>query len=162
MEANEHQIQQAQSTFQALCKMLDTRNWHYTKDEAKLQIECGVKGEDLPIELRILVLPRQQIVQLLSLLPLSFPSDKITDGAIATAVATYNLVDGSFDYNIKNGHVVFRLTSSFRESLLSDDLFEYMLMVSASTIDAYNDQFFSISKGMLTLQQFVEKETNNQ
>ena len=33
-----------------------------------------------------------------------------------------------------------------------------MIMVSAGTIDNYNDKFFMLSKGMITLQQFIEQE----
>ena len=54
--------------------------------------------------------------------------------------------------------ILFRLTSSYRESILSEDLFEYMIMIAASTVDVYNDKFFMISKGMLSIQQFIESE----
>lgn len=54
--------------------------------------------------------------------------------------------------------LLFRLTSSYKESTLGEALFEYMIMVSAATIDNYNDKFFMISKGMMTVQQFIESE----
>lgn len=33
---------------------------------------------------------------------------------------------------------------------------QFQLMVSASTIDAYNDKFFMISKNMMSFEQFLE------
>jgi hypothetical protein len=35
-----------------------------------------------------------------------------------------------------------------------------MMMVAASTVDNYNDKFFMLSKGMITIQQFIEQEGN--
>ena len=86
------------------------------------------------------------------------PEDKRVDGAIAVCAANYGLVDGSFDYDLRDGEIRFRLTSSYRESALSEDLFEYMIMVSAATVDQYNDKFFMIAKGIMTVQQFLEQE----
>jgi hypothetical protein len=67
-------------------------------------------------------------------------------------------VDGCFDYDLSDGQILFRLTSSYRDSLLSEALFEYMVMVSASTIDKYNDRFFMLAKGMISLEQFIEMD----
>ena len=97
-------------------------------------------------------------MQLLSRLPFQIPEDKRVDAAIAICVANNGLVDGSFDYDIGEGDITFRLTCSYRESFLSADLFEYMILVSAGTIDDYNDKFFMIAKDMMSVQQFIEKE----
>ena len=37
-----------------------------------------------------------------------------------------------------------------------------MLFVSAQTIDRYNDRFMSLVKGNMTLQQFVDLDSENQ
>ena len=68
------------------------------------------------------------------------------------------LVDGSFDFDMAEGRISFRLTTSYIESILGKKLFEYMLMVSASTIDEYNDKFLMISKGMISFEQFLDSE----
>lgn len=44
-------------------------------------------------------------------------------------------------------------------TLLCKELFEYMLMVSAATIDEYNDKFLMIAKGMISFEQFLESES---
>ena len=33
-----------------------------------------------------------------------------------------------------------------------------MILIAASTSDKYNDKFFMLAKGMLTVQQFIEQE----
>ena len=151
-------MEKAKEVFDALVNMLDTRDWKYDKFEEDLVIKSGIKGEDLPIEFLIVVKPNNQVVQLLSRLPFQIPEDKRVDAAIAICVANNGLVDGSFDYDISDGDITFRLTCSYRESYLSADLFEYMILVSAGTIDDYNDKFFMIAKDMMTVSQFIEKE----
>lgn len=148
----------AKEVFDALVNMLDTRDWKYDKFEEDLVIKSGIKGEDLPIEFIVVVKPQNQVVQLLSRLPFQIPEEKRVDAAIAICVANNGLVDGSFDYDIAEGNITFRLTSSYRESELGADLFEYMILVSAGTIDDYNDKFFMIAKDMMSVQQFIEKE----
>ena len=156
--AEEMNMQKAKEVFGTLTKMLDTRDWKYEKHEDKLLIKSGVKGDDLPVEFIVVVNPRNEVVQFISAMPFNMPEDKRVDGAIAVCAANYGLVDGSFDYDLRDGEISFRLTSSYRESTLSEDLFEYMIMVSASTVDQYNDKFFMIAKGMMTVQQFLEQE----
>lgn len=102
--------------------------------------------------------PRNELVSFISLLPFKAEESKRIDMALAICVANYGLKDGSFDYDLSDGTILFRLTSSYRDSILSEKLFEYMLLVAASTVDNYNDKFFMISKGMLPVQQFIESE----
>lgn len=156
--AEVYNLEKAKSTFATLCKTLDNMEWHYQMDEERLLIKSGVQGEDLPIEFIVRVNPDNEIVSYHSLLPFKISEEKRIDGAIAVCAANYGLVDGSFDYDISDGEIIFRLTSSFRGSVLSEELFEYMISVASSTVDGYNDKFFMISKGVMTVQQFLESE----
>ncbi len=158
--SEEINMQKAKEVYGTLIKMLDTREWHYEKHEDKLLIKSGVKGEDLPVEFIVVVNPRNEVVQFISSMPFNMPEDKRIDGAIAVCVANYGLVDGSFDYDLRDGEIRFRLTTSYRESVLGEDLFEYMIMVAAATVDNYNDKFFMIAKNMMTVQQFIEQENS--
>ena len=151
-------MKKAVEVYDTLCSMLDNIGWKYDKVEEKLMIKSGVKGEDLPIDFLVIVKPRNQVVQFISSMPFNMPEDKRVEGALAVCTANYGLVDGSFDYDLSDGQIVFRLTSSYRDSLLSEALFEYMIMVSASTIDNYNDRFFMLAKGMISLEQFIEMD----
>lgn len=148
----------AKETYVQLCKMFDNLGWCYEKMEDDLTIKSGVKGEDLPIEFVMRVNPRNELVSFISWMPFEIDESKRIDMALATCVANYGLADGSFDYDVTDGTVLFRLTSSYKGSVLSEELFEYMLMLSVSTVDQYNDKFFMISKGVMTVQQFMESE----
>ena len=155
---SEVNMEKAKEVYKTLCDMLDHKEWNYDKVEDDLVIKSGVKSDDFPIEFIMRVNPKNQLVSYLSCLPFKISEEKRIDAAIAVCVANYGMVDGSFDYDISDGSIIFRLTSSYRDSVLGEDLFEYMIMVAASTIDNYNDKFFMISKGMLSIEDFIKQE----
>ncbi len=76
--------------------------------------------------------------------------------AVAVCDANNGMIDGRFDYNINDGRLFFRMTSSFRESLIGEVLFQYMIICACRTIDAYNDKFFELAKGLISLDQFIK------
>lgn len=156
----EYDMKKAVEVYDTLCSMLDNIGWKYDKVEEKLMIKSGVKGEDLPIDFLVIVKPNNEVVQFISSLPFNMPEDKRVEGALAICAANYGMVNGSFDYDLSDGQILFRLTTSYRDSQLSEALFEYMIMVSASTIDKYNDRFFMLAKNMITLEKFMEMDGN--
>ena len=156
--ADEKVMKQAQSVYETICKTLASRDWNFTRHDDKLMINCGARGEDLPMDIFIIVNPQAQVVSLISPMPFKIGEDKRVDAALAVCVANYGLVNGTFGYDLADGEIRFRIVSSFRESILSEELFNYMVLVAASTIDDYNDKFLMVSKGMLTIQQFIEWE----
>lgn len=158
---SEMNMVKAQETYDVLCKMLDNKEWHYEKIEEDLVIKSGVKGDDFPIDFIMRVNPRNEVVSFISWMPFNIDASKRVDLALAVCAANYGLADGSFDYDLSDGTIMFRLTSSYKESTLSEALFEYMLMVSAATVDRYNDKFFMLTKGMMSIQQFLESEQNS-
>ena len=158
--ADENQLKQAQATFETLCAVLDKYEWKYKKDSEKLSIECGAQGEDLPMSIDIIVDAEMTIVILLSHLPFIIPEDKRLEFAVAVSIINNKLVDGSFDYDVNSGHVIFRMTSSFLESVMGSEALAYMLFYSCQIIDEFNDKFLMLSKGMTTLEQFIELSAN--
>ena len=154
--AEEKDIRQAKVAYDTLCEMLKERDWHYESDEDNFTIMCGARGEDLPMEIRVQVDPERLIVTLLSQMPFSVPEDKRVEMALAVSAINFSLVDGSFDYNFVDGTMLFRMTSSYRESLVGKDMFEYMLYVSCKTIDDYNDKLLMIIKEKMTIEDLVK------
>ena len=154
--ADANKLKQGQQAFKTLCAMLDEIEWHYKKDEENLRITSSAKGDDLPIDINFSVDVERQLIMFLSKMPFTIPESRRVALAIAVSAANFPMVDGSFDYNFSEGLIYFRLTSSFRESLLSKELFKYMLMVSCNTIDEYNDKFLLISKNEMTHEEIIE------
>lgn len=152
-------LQKAREVYESLISMLDNINWSYDRDDEKLTIKSGVNSEDFPVEFIVVVNSKNEVVQFISQLPFKAPEDKRIDMAIAVNVVNWGLCDGSFDYNVGDGRIIFRMTSSYRDSYLSEELFKYLIMVAASTVDNYNDKFFMLSKGMISIQKFIEENS---
>ena len=153
--ADEKQLKQARAAFQALCEMLEEKDWHYEKDAENFLITCGAQGEDLPMEIRISIDAERQLIMLLSQMPFKISEDKRTALAVAVSVANNGMVDGSFDYDYLGGDIIFRMTSSFRDSLVGKDVFEYMLYCSCFTIDNYNDKFLMVAKSDMSNEEIL-------
>lgn len=153
-------LELAQATFATLCKSLDDNDWSYKKNEEKMTIECGAQGDDLPMDFTIAVDADRMTVVLLSHLPFKIQEDKRLEAAVAVCAINNVCVDGCFDYDVAGGHLFFRMTNNFLESVLSEEVFRYMLLLSCQFVDKYNDRFLMLSKGMLSLEQFLEKLTD--
>lgn len=145
----------ARATYETLCRFLDSKKRQYTKDEEQLLINCSVRGEDLAMPITVKIYSDRLIAVLISHMTFEIPEDKRLDVAIAICAINNRVINGSFDYNIKDGSIYFRMSNSFMESELSTEVFEYMLMCSCSTIDEYNDKLLMLAKGMISLQQML-------
>ena len=151
----EKDMKQARAVYNALCAMLDERGWRYAKDESKLNIRCGAQGEDLPMDIVIEVDVDRELVSLLSRMPFEVPENRRTALAIAVTLANKGLVDGSFDYDYLNGRIYFRMTSSYRQSIIGKNLLAYMLECSCFTIDQYHDKFLTVAKSEMTIEEIM-------
>lgn len=147
----------AQEAYETLCTTLDNIGWHYERMDDDLKIMFGVGGDDLPMAFLILVDADRQLIRLLSLLPFQMSDEKRIDGAIATSAINYAIADGSFDFDIETGRILFRMTSSFRESLIGEELFKYMVSVACLTVDRYNDKLCAINDGELSIEDFIKE-----
>jgi len=143
--------------YEGICRVLDSKNWRYTRKDEDLSIILTVNGDDLAMDLIIMTDAERELVRIVSPLPFAMNEDKRIEGAIATCAITYKLADGSFDYDLDTGKIYFRLTSSFRGGCnIGDKLLEYMVDISLYTIDKYNDQLMALNKGYVKVESFFE------
>jgi len=137
---------------------LDNRNFKYEPHDDDMVITLTVTGEDLPQPTLIRVIEDRQLVQILSPIPSKIPEDKRVDAAIAVSVANYGMINGAFDYDFSDGEIRFRVAAGFRGAELTDPDIEYLLGITFHTTDRYNEKFFMLGKGLMTLEQFIQAE----
>ena len=154
--ADQNDLKQAQAVYKALCDMLDGQKWHYNRDDDKLTIDCSAQGEDIPMNIIIEVDAERYLVTLLSPMPFAVPENRRKELAVAVSQANNGMIDGSFDYNFTNGRIMFRMTASYRNSLISKELLFYMLKCSCSTVDNYNDKFLMVAKNNMSIAEILE------
>ena len=73
--ADEKVMKQAQSVYETICKTIASRDWKFTRHDDKLMINCGACGEDLPMDIFIIVNPQAQVVSLISPMPFLIGED---------------------------------------------------------------------------------------
>ncbi len=154
---DEKKVELAKQVYATLCAAIDKREWNYQKDEEKLVAYFGVSGDDIPMQFILVVDAERQLIRVMSPLPFKMSEAKRMEGAIATCAASYGMADGSFDYDLSDGTIVFRMTASFRESLIGEGLFQYLISCSCAMVDEYNDQFLAIDKGLMSITDFLAK-----
>lgn len=155
---SEINIERAYEVYEAFCKGMTEMDWKYERDEDDLVIRTGIRGEDLPMDIIVKVSPKAQVVSVLSPMPFKISEEKRIEAAVAVCVANHGMINGCFDYDISDGGILLRLATSYIKSEINLDLIKYVLMTTACTVDNYNDRFFALSKGLLTIEQFIEKE----
>ena len=148
----------AQQIYDSLVKMLEERDWKFRRFDEDLVVSAIIGTQDLPVEFTVRVNESSEALMFRSVLPIKFPENKRVEGAVATCVASYGLPKGCFEYDISDGEIAFRFASSYVDTVLSDDLMEKMILYSAGVIDRYNDNFFALAKGFMTLDDFISKE----
>lgn len=151
-------LQKAKTVFENLCTALDNKGLKFQRNDDELSIYLIMNGDDIPMHINMRVDADRQLISVISIFPFDICEDKRVDATLAVCYVNDRLADGSFDYNIKDGTLLFRMTASFRDSLIGEEAFIYMLACSSTTIDAFNDKFLMLDKGMITLEQFIEND----
>ena len=150
----------AQNVYSNICSMFEDMNFNHERDDENLVIRSTVHGDDIPMDIVIIVNQDSQTVSFFSPMRFKVPDDKISEMAIAIAIANNGLRNGSFDFDISDGKILFRMTACYIDSILGKELYRMMLIISSNTIDRYNDKFLMLSKGMISLEQFAASDKN--
>lgn len=153
--------QRAIEVYEQLCGMLDKMNFHYTKEgkdkDGDYLIHFAFSGDDLPMQFVMFMDVNRQLIRLMSKLPFAFSEGKRVDGAVVVSRANYKMVDGNFDYNFATGEIIFKITTSFLDSVIGEDLLLYMIRLGVSMVDEFNDKFYAIDRGEMTVEEFLAK-----
>ncbi|MCM1439109.1 MAG: YbjN domain-containing protein [Roseburia sp.] len=129
----------AKKNFKTLCKTLDQNKWKYEKDKKNFKINIDPDFNDVDFNVRISFNTGLEIISVY--IPVSTaPRDRREIAAIAVSVANYDFIAGSFDYNCMSGNIIFRMTSTYADSLLSAKVFEYLLNQSCKIVKNYRSK----------------------
>ena len=144
----------AKEVYEKLCAAIEARDWKYEKKEEDLVVVFSVSGEDIPMHFVIKVDANRSLVRITSPLMFHMPEEKRVDGAIASCAASFGLADGSFDYDLSDGSIAFRMTATYRDSEISEKMLQYMISCACHVVDLYNDKFLMLSLGKIDVDAF--------
>ena len=147
----------ASDVYQLFLKHFDEHDFRYEKNDADLVIKLTVQGEDLPQPTVIRVIEKANAVLIQSPMPFSVPEDKRTDMAVAITIVNYSMINGGFEMDLSNGMLSYKIAQGLFDEDFSEKTVEYMLTLTFGSTDRFNDKFFGLAMGMMTLEQFIEK-----
>ena len=142
---------EAKQHFSLLSRAFDKEGWKYSTEDEKMRLNSSFRGEDLSIPIVLRIDEDRRLIRGHSVLPFNFGDQKRVEGAVATTMINWYLVNGSFDYDMSDGQVVYRITESYRDCDLSTEVVKYMVNCMVGTVDDYNDILLAISKGTMSL-----------
>ena len=148
-------LDSAKQVYKFMCESLESRGLEFGKEEDELIVHFGVLCDNKPMQIILTVDIERQLIRLMSPMPFKIGESKRIEGAIATCAASFGMVDGSFDYDISNGSIVFRMTSSFMDSSIGKGLFDYMINCSCAMVDNYYTMFLELDKGLIGVDKFI-------
>ena len=150
-------LERAAQVYQLIKSHLSSKGMKFEPHDDDKVITMTAQGEDLPMPLLIRVIGDREVLHISSPLPGRIPEDKRIDTAVALAAINNHLMNGNFDLDLDSGLVVYRVCQSFHDNDISEEQIHYLLAIVFITMDEYNDTLFMMAKGMLTLEQLLEK-----
>jgi hypothetical protein len=144
---------EAKAVFDSLVAHLNKINLKFAQEELedRFVIRFNMSGDDIPMRFFLYVNPDKQIITLHSPQPVKFPADKLDLACKAICAINYRLSDGDFQIDVRDGEVLFNMSNCYAGSLISGDVFDYMLGMSINIVDEFNDKLLMLSKGMIGL-----------
>lgn len=160
MGDNSIKSERADAVYNGIISALNQRDWNFKSDDEQRLITFGVRGNDLPVKLRIYVDMENEMIRIVSPMTFKMKEDKRVIGTMAVTVINYALSVGAFSINMADGEVVYVLASSYMDSTLTEDVYESMIDLTVNTVDNYNDRLFAMNMGLLEFDEFMAQETS--
>ena len=155
--SDEIKLAHAQRVYKTLCSALEKDKLKFSRIDEELAVEFTISGEDLKVTLRPQVNAKAEVITIVSRLPFDIKKDRRVDAALGVCAINHVLVDGVFDYNVTTGALFFRLTHSYCGCEVSERALLTAVYVAYGIIDKYNDNFFMLSTGMMSIEEFIKQ-----
>lgn len=146
----------AQRAFDRLCQVLDNMKWKYNRDVANRIITTTAVGNDLTINLRMVVSEERRLMYIKSVMPFEVSEGKRDLVGKALHIANYSILNGCFEYDQFAGRLGFRIVIPFFDCELSEEVYRYAVMLTCQMVDKFNDKILNLINGKMSLQEFRE------
>lgn len=145
---------EAKTVYQTLCRTLDNMKWHYDPEPENFVVRTSAVGNDLSMKLYMKVDVERSVMYLKSPMPFNVPPEKRSIMCEALIIANWAMLNGSFEMDLSDGYMGFKVVIPFMESLLGEKACRYMINMSCQMVDLFNDKFEAVNNGTMTLRDF--------
>lgn len=152
----------AKALFSTLCATLDDMQWKYTKEQGDKDdgedyvIRTNVKGDDFTMVFFLVVDVGRQLLYVKSPLPFKAPQERRELVAQAVVAANYRMLNGSFEMDLTDGYVAFKVVVPFAESIISQVTCKYVVLMACKMTDVFGGAIKNVSDGEWDLQRFMQ------
>ena len=146
----------AKVLYSTLCQTLDNMNWKYNKEEDEFIIRTSAVGEDLSMKLMMRIDADRQVMYLKSPMPFEVPTVARDTIGKAVLIANFSMLNGSFEFDHNDGYLAFKMVIPYMGSMISEEVCKYMILLSCSMTDKFNDKFQSLVEGSMSLDEFEQ------
>ncbi|MGN0797924.1 MAG: hypothetical protein ACI4M5_06905 [Christensenellales bacterium] len=139
--------QLAMKMYEQLCSFLDKSNVEYNKNTDRMAVFFDYCFDNTSIKLIMHVNAQNHYFELI--MPLSFVVHEELSMEMAMGLALVNseIFDGHFDYDDNKGNVFFRMTNCYPGSLISEDVFDYMIHSAHEAFMQYGQALSTLGTG---------------
>ena len=149
-------IKHAHEVFTTLTKALNEKQLKYTAETENFAVNLRFCGNDLEFDLSISVLCDPCVICIKSEIPFVIEKQKATVFSVATCLANNALVLGNFDYDKNTGSLTYKCVTTYENCILGYGTFYYLIENACYAIERFNDKFFALNLGHLTLENFMK------
>ena len=128
------------------------------KQPDKLLFNCGTKEDLMPFAFYVSVDASRCIVRCTGYLPFRFREDMIVDGCKAACFLNYNIFNGAFCVELRNGYISFVINESYEECDISLEAAIEMLNTLVATMNLHKDKLLYLARGSITFEEFLEQK----
>ncbi len=146
----------AKIIYDSFCARILENNWKNSKEDDKLRVSFSVMGKDAPMNFRIRVDEKNQLIKFGSFVSINIPDNKKEDIAFALCAVNNRIIDGNFDFDVETKTVFFRITNSFKGIEISGEALDYLMEYSLFIVDKYDTLLRAVADGIMTLDEFLE------
>jgi len=144
----------AQNVYDMIISTLKSKDYSFLQSDG-MKVAFQIEADDTPIVFSVVIDAERRLIRMIAGYSITFPQERRLDGAIATCSTNCNLVAGGFDYDYETGAVVFRISTSFAGSIISPDVFLYMVHRAYSACVLYDKKLERLAKGELPLASYL-------
>lgn len=148
---------------QKLQSYLSSREW---QDEKMTDYKVGNENccyyryecAGVPVLFSVNVLPQSHTILLRSVLPFDTADDKLAALAVTTCYASRDLIEGTFELDEERRDVYYKMITPFEHDRLDENLFRYIVDVSARIVEETLPLFVKVNCGEINIADVLANE----
>lgn len=153
--ATERQTELARKNFENLCMMLDAEAIKYVKSEERFTVQTGIRSKKTDILVSITLNADFSILSVACPVNVTVPENYAGQFAVAVSRINFAIIEGGYDYDPKSGAVLYRISTCYEESVLSEEALRYLLFTALRISDEFHGVLQTVVERAMTPDQIV-------